>query len=199
MTVGALACLGHSATVSPDDSGFGRLRLITGLRAAGRGADAVETARSSAAAPSVTPIGAAQLLAAAGLDTEAAERARAALASPPEEPFPDDLVLLNRSEAAELLPRDEAIAELQAVRTAATDIRELGSRAEVLATAAARLHPLEPSLAADTLRAALLPGRLAGRGVLMEVLGTGPVADLDADLPGQIARWLPEIDAWWAE
>ena len=33
----------------------------------------------------------------------------------------------------------------------------------------------------------------------MEVLGTGPVTDLDADLPAQIARWIPEIDAWWAE
>jgi tetratricopeptide (TPR) repeat protein len=194
----AESCL-HSATVSPDHSGFGRLALITGLRAAGHDAEAVEAAHSLAGQPDVTPTGAAQLLAAAGLDTEAAERARAALASPPEEPFSDEVELLGRSEAAALLPRDEAVAELKAVRGAATDIRELDSRAEVLATVAARLHPLEPSLAADTLRHALLPGRLAGRLILMDVLGTGPVADLDADLPAQIARWIPEIDAWWAE
>ena len=46
---------------------------------------------------------------------------------------------------------------------AATDIRALNARAVVLADVAARLHPLEPSLAADTLRDALLTGRLAGR------------------------------------
>jgi hypothetical protein len=194
----AESCL-RSAAVSPGAVGFGRLRLLTGLRAAGHHAEAVEAAHSMAGQPDVKPLGAALLLSAAGLDTEAAERARAALASPPEELFDTDLRLLDRSEAAALLPKDEAVAELRAVHSAATDIRELNSRAEVLATVAARLHPLEPSLAADTLRDALLTGRLAGRGVLMEVLGTGPVTDLDTDLPAQIARWIPEIDAWWAE
>jgi hypothetical protein len=194
----AESCL-RLATVSPDDAGFGHLRLITGLRAAGRDVEAIKAAHSMAGQPDVKPLGAALLLAAAGLDTEAAERARAALASPPEELVGDDLGLLDRCEAAALLPRDEAVAELRAVRGAATDIRELSSRAEVLAMVARRLHPLEPSLAADTLRDALLTGRLAGREVLMMVLGTGPVTDLHADLPAQIARWIPEIDAWWAE
>jgi hypothetical protein len=183
----------------PDESGFGRPRFITGLRAAGHDAQAVVAAHSMAGQADVKPLDAARLLAAAGLDTEAAERARAALASPREESIPGDLELLDRSEAAALLPRDEAVAELQAVHGAATDIRELSSRAEVLATVAIQLHPLEPSLAADTLRDALLAGRLAGRGVLVAILGAGPVADLDADLPAQIARWIPEIDAWWAE
>ena len=78
----AESCL-RSAAVSPGAAGFGRLRLITGLRAAGHHAEAVEAAHSMAGQPDVKPLGAALLLSAAGLDTEAAERARAALASPP--------------------------------------------------------------------------------------------------------------------
>jgi tetratricopeptide (TPR) repeat protein len=194
----AESCL-RSVTVARDDAGFQGRWLITALRAAGRDAEAVETAHSMAGPPNVRSLDAARLLSAAGLDTEAAERVRAALASPPEEPFGNDLGLISRSEGAALLPEDEAVAELQAVHGAAADVRELYWRASVLAAVAARLHPLDPSLAADTLRDALLTGWLAGRGALMDVLATGPVADLGADLPARIARWIPEIDAWWAE
>ena len=187
-------CL-RSATGATGDDRFRGRWLITGLRAAGRDAEAVEVARSIAGQPGVGSMDAARLLSAAGLDTEASERARAALASPPE--FFDDE--LTRIEAAALLPGDEAVAALQALRGAAANVRYLHSRAEILATVAARLQPLEPSLAADTLRDALLTGWLACLRALMDVLAKGPVADLGADLPTQIARWIPEIDAWWAQ
>jgi hypothetical protein len=173
--------------------------LITGLRAAGRDAEAAEAAHSMATQPNVKPLDAARLLSAAGLDNEAAEQARAALASPSPEQYVFELWLIDRSEAAALLPRDGAVAELRAVRGAATDIRTLYWRASVLAAVAARLHPLEPSLAVDTLRDALLTGWLASREGVMNVLATGPVAELGADLPARIARLIPEIDAWWAE
>lgn len=207
----AESCL-RSVTVALDDTGVQDLDpiaalvaanngrwLIAGLRAAGRDAEAVEVAHSIAGQPNVRSLDAARLLSAAGLDTGAAEQARAALTLPHQVLFGNEVELNERSEAAALLPADEAVAELRAVRGAATDLHELHSRASILATVAARLHLLEPSLAADTLREALLTGWLAGRGTLMYVLATGPVADLGAGLSAQIARWIPEIDAWWAE
>ena len=149
--------------------------------------------------PDVRSLDAARLLSAAGLDTEAADLAHAALATPPEEPIGNDLGLIGRSEGASLLPTDEAIAELLALRGGAADVRDLYWRASVLVAVAARLQPLDPSLAADTLHEAFLTGWLGGRGALMDVFAAGPIADLGSDLPALIARWIPEIDAWWAE
>jgi hypothetical protein len=58
---------------------------------------------------------------------------------------------------------------------------------------------LRSSLAAETLRDALLTSWLTDQRALMNVLTKGPVTDPGTDLPDRIARWIPEIEARWAD
>ena len=91
-----------------------------------------------------------------------------------------------------MLPSKEAVAEFEAVTS-------LYGRASVLMSAAARLQPLNPSVAVATLREALRSAWPAGRSAIMRVVAQWPVALLGGELPASIARWIPEVDAWWTE
>ncbi len=186
--------------VDDDDVAYRGHHLVRGLYDAGRTDDAAKAARAMAALPDVTPGVAANLFAAAGLADDAAVRAREALTQSDDDDWiGNDLGLTRRARLAELLPRDEAIGVLTDLRAAASDVNTPLWRSSVLTVIAGVLRPLDTALAAATLRDAFLTGWLGGRMAVMRAIVDGPLVELRADLPEQLARMIPEADAWWTD